>query len=495
MMNERARDDGFTLIELLMVIAMTGIILTALVSAFTVGLQNTNTTGTRLAESADVQLLSTYLPPDVQNAGSLASDVSTGGSATAGCSGSLTGSNVLALQWSDPLAGTAYGVTYRAATVGGERQLIRYACTHAATTSTVIARSLATSGAVADITLNPRITMTLTLASGYTGSVTAVRRSVLLVAASASPTPPACVLTSAVLSPSAGDVTLTGTLLLPPTLTVTLTGPCGTISTSYQPDGSTPRSQTLVGTTTRTALLTATGWTAGDRPLTLLAGATSLGIVPFVVTAAPVCSATSVSLSPAQGSRSKNPSPNTLSEGQVTVSAMFATSCGTATLVYDPSDSTTAPSAHTTAFAPAAGASRTATIAATTKWSDGPHTLLIKDSGGAITSTTFTVTAAACTVTSVTLSPASVNNNSNGINQSVDVTVKTAGVCSALKVQFTPGSTSTTLPLTETIVGSGTWQATIDEGASYSWTDGDKIITAQLSDGTSLSPTATLQVK
>jgi Tfp pilus assembly protein PilV len=487
-------ENGFTLVELLMVVLMTGIIITALASAFTVGLQNTSATGTRLSESGDLQLLSAYFPSDAQNAGPLPADVTTTASATAGCTGSLLGGNVLALRWQDGQTLAEYGVTYRTARVGGEEQLLRYACSGGTTTSIVIARSLrATAGAVATISQAPRMTMTLTLASGFTAGVTAVRRSIPGVAAAASPAPPVCALTSAALSPSTAETTPVGLLLVVPVLTVTVTGPCGTLSVQYSPGGGSTRSQPLTGGGTRSAMLTNNGWTAGDRQLSILDGSTALGSVPFTVTNAPACTAVLASVSPSAGVRSANPAPNTLTApGTVTVTATFASSCGVAALVYDAVSAASAPSASTSAFV-GSGPSRSAVVPATTAWSDGPHTLLIKEGAELLTQATFTVTPAACSVASIALSRSSVNENNGDINQNVDVQVNTTGVCSGLRISFVPGTAPALRNLTETYAGSSVWQGTIPKN-TYTWTRGTKRITPQLSDGTSLSPTADLQV-
>lgn len=492
-MTDRRQDDGFTLVELLMVIAMTSIIMTALASAFTTGLRTTTATGTRLSETADLQLLSAYFPQDIQSAGIGAGDVDTTATATAGCSG-LDGSNVLALRWTDFKTGTSYGATYRTRVSGTEQQLVRYTCSGGVTSMLVMGRSLQPlNGATADVSANPRISLTLRLASGYVATLTAVRRTVNG-AAPAPPPPASCVVTSAVLFPDSGAVAPTGTLVVPPTLTITTTAGCGTLSASYAPDGATAASSPLVGGTTRTATLTATGWTAGARPVDVVSGASVLAEVPFQVDPATPCAVTNVSVNPTAGTRTANPAPNRLTQGAVTVTADFSPTCLGFNLVFDPTSNTTTPTASSAAFA-AVGATRSVTIPASTSWSDGSHTFLIRDTTTVAATTTFNVTPAPCQVTGVSLSPTTVNKNSKGkLNHDVAVTVTTTGVCSGLKVGFDPGSGGVQVDLTESAVGSGSWSATV-AADDYSWTSGGHVFTPLAADNSTLgTQTATLTV-
>jgi prepilin-type N-terminal cleavage/methylation domain-containing protein len=69
-MRPQRTERGFTLTELLLSITVLGIIVGALGSAFVVLLSNYSAVGSRAAQSHDSQLLSSWLLPDVQSAGS-----------------------------------------------------------------------------------------------------------------------------------------------------------------------------------------------------------------------------------------------------------------------------------------------------------------------------------------------------------------------------------------------------------------------------------------
>src|SRR5437763_10399832 len=77
--------DGFTLVELIVGMAIAGIIFGAIAGALIVGLETTDTTSQRIAESHDAQITSAYLANDVQSAATV-SVSSAGGS----CSGAGT---------------------------------------------------------------------------------------------------------------------------------------------------------------------------------------------------------------------------------------------------------------------------------------------------------------------------------------------------------------------------------------------------------------------
>jgi hypothetical protein len=102
--------------------------------------RTTDATINRLDSTHDAQLVSIYLPADLQSAGSGASDVDTASNTE--CSGVA---NLLTVRWS---ATEAAGVTnsYEAvySVTGGGRELTRTYCVNGAqATATVVARNLA----------------------------------------------------------------------------------------------------------------------------------------------------------------------------------------------------------------------------------------------------------------------------------------------------------------------------------------------------------------
>lgn len=65
----RMRDDtGFTLVELLAAVAILGVVVLPLTGGIILGLRTMNSTTSRYSASNDAQVLSRYLPPDVQSA-------------------------------------------------------------------------------------------------------------------------------------------------------------------------------------------------------------------------------------------------------------------------------------------------------------------------------------------------------------------------------------------------------------------------------------------
>ena len=183
------RDAGFTLIELVIAVALTGFIVAPLSAALVVSLRTSDETASRLAGSNDAQLLSIWLPADIQSVGTVSGspnpnddDVVFAPTVNTECSGV---SNVLRLRWREPLETTttfvaAYAVSQAS---NGTWRLIRSYCINGGTPSThVVARNLSGSSAVTVTASGSRLSMcveeaaTPTDPSNYVFTVSGHRR-------------------------------------------------------------------------------------------------------------------------------------------------------------------------------------------------------------------------------------------------------------------------------------------------------------------------------
>jgi prepilin-type N-terminal cleavage/methylation domain-containing protein len=184
----RHSQGGFTLVELLVTIAITTVVTGALTEALIIGLRTTDSTNETLAETADAELVTTYLATDVQSArlvDKTALDES--------CGGSVAGvTQVLRLGWADNGVDQLVSYAYRAepSSQPPTRQLVRRHCTVSALGTTledeqVLARSLSASTATT-VSCAPAsacsplplvVTLTLTEHSGTVYQLTAATRS------------------------------------------------------------------------------------------------------------------------------------------------------------------------------------------------------------------------------------------------------------------------------------------------------------------------------
>jgi prepilin-type N-terminal cleavage/methylation domain-containing protein len=122
-MRRSRSDGGFTLVELLVAVTALGIIMAPIAGGMFIGYRTMDETSNRLAGGQDAQLLSIYLPPDVQSA----TEATT---APAGCGG-LTGTPKL------QLTGASFNVVYALST-SSPWTLTRYVCTSGTAASPVV---------------------------------------------------------------------------------------------------------------------------------------------------------------------------------------------------------------------------------------------------------------------------------------------------------------------------------------------------------------------
>jgi hypothetical protein len=146
-------EGGFTLVEVLLATVISGLIIGGITTALIVSFRNYPRSASRLAQSNNPLLLSSWLVPDVQSAGWGSStqaltdggpDIDTSATGdTSGCLGGQSnpgGTNVVALRWSDADLGNLFVADYRVV----NSQLIRFYCTNATSPlQTVVGRDIA----------------------------------------------------------------------------------------------------------------------------------------------------------------------------------------------------------------------------------------------------------------------------------------------------------------------------------------------------------------
>ena len=178
-------EEGFTLVEMLMAIVISGFIVAPLTAGLIVGLRTTDETANRLTGSNDAQILSAWLPPDIQSTGNVAGDVVYSPTANTECSGV---SNRLRLKWRETQGSTTnnYVVAYAIVSASEGRWFLqRYQCVNGgAATTHVVARNLASSTATSVSVSGTKISMTVTEKTtptdptSYTFTVSGNRRTV-----------------------------------------------------------------------------------------------------------------------------------------------------------------------------------------------------------------------------------------------------------------------------------------------------------------------------
>lgn len=123
---QRSVDErGMTLIELMIAVALLGIVIVPVVTGMVFGLAHSGGTRDRIADSASAQLVSAYLPGDVQSAQGVFTEGATCGIDAA------TDTVRLRLEWTDPdpAVATTTSVVYFTRSVDGLLELHRAACT------------------------------------------------------------------------------------------------------------------------------------------------------------------------------------------------------------------------------------------------------------------------------------------------------------------------------------------------------------------------------
>ncbi|MHB8437963.1 MAG: PulJ/GspJ family protein [Acidimicrobiales bacterium] len=182
-----AGEAGFTLIELLIAMSISGLIMTAIVAAVVVGVNDTGVASSQLSQSDDRQLLQIWLPRDALSAQNTTNNVGQSTCAQGMPSGSTV---VLVLNGSGvTLTTTAQGGPANVASYAYEsdyvfvpitHHLLRYYCPAGGTSTTGMPVGFAlnaVSATIATASGVTTVTMTATDTSGNTFSVASSERS------------------------------------------------------------------------------------------------------------------------------------------------------------------------------------------------------------------------------------------------------------------------------------------------------------------------------
>lgn len=197
----RREEAGFTLVELVIALAISSLIMGAIVASFIVGLDTTGAASTRLSQSDDRHLVEIWLPRDVTSAQSAAANQAPG-CAAAVAAGATSANTVLVLTGSGVTVTTAangppsvgndaYEADYVLSSSGNEQRLSRYFCdtSQGVSSTLIVSYGLATGAAAATVVLpcannspNPCptagvVTLTLKDLSGNTFAVSGLERS------------------------------------------------------------------------------------------------------------------------------------------------------------------------------------------------------------------------------------------------------------------------------------------------------------------------------
>lgn len=490
------REDGFTLIELLVAVVITGIIASVISSCLIVGLKTIDGTSDRVAGSHDAQLVSTYLPADIQSSGSSAADVSADPAALSGCGPAGDESNygplrnVLRLRWSETSGTTT---TFTAAyqlgreSSSGDWQLLRYSCQNAGpATSTLVARQLKNPGTTpptVDLSHAPALAVRLTTLAGFVFDVSAVRRTpstTPIVTApwdctiqSALATPDPVVRTTSAPGPLANDLAVE----------VQSGGACSGLDILIDPDGASPYSKSLMESPANSGHWIANvsrsigSWTDGDKVFPIRQASVTLGSLRLTVR--PPCLVSTFAAVPTPAGRTPGAAPGPLSS-DLSLSVSATGPC--AGLRVDGQVQAGVPLTPV-ALTEVSPGTWTGTVAAgSIAWSDGSHTLTVHEPAGPDLRTTGVIVMPNCGMVSGSVSPSPVSRSGTSLASDVALSLSTSGTCAGLQARIVPGSgAATVIPMT----GSPTaWTATLSK--SLSWTSGSKTITVATGDGDAL---------
>lgn len=264
------RDAGFSLPELLLVIAIMGIISTAIFAGISVVLRNQDSTLGRLSQQRNIQGLTTWLPADVASTPPNGLVIGGGGCGSGGQA-------VLGLTWVETVDGSTstFQVTYRTEEVDGSTRLWRYACSGGTMRAVLVSNELPPMGGwspssppiqLAYDSTARVLTMTITQKDGQVVSLRAAQYNPAealenppgtVMPPPPPPTPPSTTTTTTEAPPDtttttiAGETTTTveGETTLPPestttepATTTTTEPPCAVTGVSVSPDPVTKKS-------------------------------------------------------------------------------------------------------------------------------------------------------------------------------------------------------------------------------------------------------------
>src|SRR5437764_5047596 len=126
----RTQESGFTLVELLVAIMVSGLILTAVGTAFIVTARGSQNVHDRFIESHDAELLATYFPTDVQSANPTLIELP-GDTDVSDCTG-VTGTRAVRFLWTetDETTKTVFSSSYQVVSSASGSTLYRYFCSN-----------------------------------------------------------------------------------------------------------------------------------------------------------------------------------------------------------------------------------------------------------------------------------------------------------------------------------------------------------------------------